>query len=99
MGSNVLVIGAGPTGILLAQLLRQNGAAKLTLAANAGMKMDIARQCDAADVYVDLPRDKQEAKGAWDKLLADNAGGFDAVSAYFFFFGIASQAILILSLS
>lgn len=79
VGSNVLVIGAGPTGLLLAQILRLNGAAKMTVAANAGMKMDIARQVDAADVYVDLPRDKAEAKKAWDQLLLDNPGGFDAV--------------------
>lgn len=47
----------------------------MTLAANAGTKMDIARQVDAADVYVDLPRDKDQANAAWDQLLKENPNG------------------------
>lgn len=48
VGADVLVIGAGPTGLLLAQLLKLNGAARLTLAANAGMKMNIAKDLGVA---------------------------------------------------
>jgi threonine dehydrogenase-like Zn-dependent dehydrogenase len=69
VGSDVLVIGAGPTGLLLAQLLKLNGAAKLVLAANAGPKMKIAREIEAADVYVDL--DRKDAKSQWEQLKKD----------------------------
>jgi hypothetical protein len=34
-------IGAGPTGLNLFQLVKLNGAQKVTLAANKGIKMDI----------------------------------------------------------
>jgi len=77
VGSSVLVLGAGPTGLLLAQLLRLNGAAQLVLAANAGPKMKIAREVDAADIYVDLDRKNPEAQ--WEQLKTDYPQGFDAV--------------------
>ncbi|KAA1138169.1 N-terminal acetyltransferase A complex catalytic subunit ard1 [Puccinia graminis f. sp. tritici] len=38
-GSECLLIGAGPTGLILAQLLKLNGAQRVVLAANKGMKM------------------------------------------------------------
>jgi threonine dehydrogenase-like Zn-dependent dehydrogenase len=38
---------------MLAQLLKLNGASRVVLAANKGMKMDIARQLDAADEQVE----------------------------------------------
>lgn len=41
-GSNALVIGAGPTGLLLAQLLKANGGARVTLAAPTQFKLDLA---------------------------------------------------------
>ncbi|KAF8755520.1 NADP -dependent D-mannitol dehydrogenase [Rhizoctonia solani] len=56
VGCEVLLLGAGPTGLILSQLLKQNGAAKVVIAANKGMKMDIARQLDAADEYIELDR-------------------------------------------
>lgn len=37
-------------GLLLSQLLKLNGASNLVLAANAGMKMDIAKDIGAAYV-------------------------------------------------
>jgi D-arabinitol dehydrogenase (NADP+) len=43
-----------------------NGAAKVVLAANKGMKMDLARQLDAADVYIDLDRHNPAAQ--WEQL-------------------------------
>ncbi|KAK5247547.1 N-terminal acetyltransferase A complex catalytic subunit ard1, partial [Exophiala xenobiotica] len=54
MGSSVLMFGAGPTGLVLAQLLRLNGGCKVVIAAPEGLKMDLAKSLDAADEYVEL---------------------------------------------
>src|SRR5205823_2274020 len=40
-GSDVLLFGAGPTGQVLAQLLKLNGAGRLVVAAPAGPKLDL----------------------------------------------------------
>jgi len=77
VGCEVLLIGAGPTGLILSQLLKLNGAAKVTLAANKGMKMDIARKINAADEYIEL--DRKDAKAQWAQLKKDNPYGFDIV--------------------
>ena len=42
-GSSALVFGAGPTGLLLAQLIRSGGAASVTVAAPTQFKLDRAR--------------------------------------------------------
>lgn len=34
--------------------------------------MDIARQVEAGDAYIELERDRDVAKGQWEKLKADN---------------------------
>jgi D-arabinitol dehydrogenase (NADP+) len=52
--------------------LQLGGASSVTIAANKGIKMDIARKVQAADHYLDLERDRGEAKKQWDQLLADN---------------------------
>lgn len=70
-------MGAGPTGLILAQLLKLNGASKVVIAANKGIKMDIAKQLDAGDVYLELDRNDPEAQ--WKKLKEDNPYGFDVV--------------------
>jgi D-arabinitol dehydrogenase (NADP+) len=41
-GSNILLLGAGPTGLILAQLLRASGSGRLTVAAPTQFKLDIA---------------------------------------------------------
>lgn len=41
------------------------------------MKMDIARQLDAADEYIDLDRSNPEAQ--WAKIKEDYKYGFDIV--------------------
>jgi D-arabinitol dehydrogenase (NADP+) len=97
-GAKVLVIGAGPTGLILSQLIKvgrsfemaagaergsrrylgnvadiqMGGAASVTIAANKGIKMDIARKVEAADHYLDLERDRDAAKQQWAKLKEDN---------------------------
>lgn len=76
-GSECLLIGAGPTGLILAQLLKLNGAQRVVLAANKGMKMDIARKIEAADEYIDL--DRKDAAQQWAQLKKDNPYGFDVV--------------------
>nr|Q4R0J7.1 RecName: Full=D-arabinitol dehydrogenase 1; AltName: Full=NADP-dependent D-arabitol dehydrogenase [Uromyces viciae-fabae]CAH10835.1 major alcohol dehydrogenase [Uromyces viciae-fabae] len=76
-GSECLLIGAGPTGLMLAQLLKLNGAQRVVLAANKGMKMDIARKINAADEYIDL--DRKDAANQWAQLKEDNPHGFDVV--------------------
>jgi len=77
VGVEVLLIGAGPTGLVLAQLLKINGAHKVVIAAPKGPKTEIARQLEAADEYVELDRKSPEAQ--WEQLKKDYPHGFDVV--------------------
>jgi len=77
VGVEALVLGAGPTGLILAQLLKINGASRVVIAANKGIKMDIAKQLEAGDEYIELDRQNPEAQ--WQKLKQDNPYGFDVV--------------------
>ena len=77
VGVDVLIIGAGPTGLVLAQLLRLNGAAKIVIAANKGIKTEIAKQLNAGDEYIELDRTNPSAQ--WQKLKIDYPYGFDVV--------------------
>jgi D-arabinitol dehydrogenase (NADP+) len=77
VGVEVLLLGAGPTGLILSQLLKLNGASKVTIAANKGIKMDIAKNLDVADEYIEL--DRQNPEPQWAKLREDNPHGFDVV--------------------
>jgi D-arabinitol dehydrogenase (NADP+) len=77
VGIEVLLLGAGPTGLILAQLLKQNGAHRVVIAANKGIKMDIAKQLEAADEYIELDRQAPEAQ--WKALKDNNPYGFDVV--------------------
>ena len=77
VGIEVLLLGAGPTGLILAQLLKLNGASRVVIAANKGIKMDIAKKINAADEYIELDRKSPEAQ--WMKLKEDNPYGFDVV--------------------
>jgi len=77
VGVEVLLLGAGPTGLILAQLLKLNGASRVVIAANKGIKMDIAKQLEAGDEYIELDRQHPEAQ--WKKLKEDNPYGFDVV--------------------
>ena len=77
VGVEALVLGAGPTGLILAQLLKLNGASRVVIAANKGIKMDIAQQLEAGDEYIELDRQNPEAQ--WKKLRQDNPYGFDVV--------------------
>lgn len=84
VGCEVLMIGSGPTGLMMCQLLKLNGATKVVLAANKGIKMDIAKSLDVADEYLELDRSNPEAQ--WKQLKENNPYGFDVV--------VSSMAIL-----
>jgi len=77
VGVEALIFGAGPTGIILAQLLKLNGASRVVIVANKGIKTQIARQLDAGDEYVELERDDPHSQ--WAKIKEDFKGGFDVV--------------------
>lgn len=77
VGIDALVIGAGPTGLILAQLLKLNGAAKVVIAANKGIKTQIAQDLGAGDVYVEL--DRENPAPQWEQLRRNHPYGFDVV--------------------
>ena len=77
MGSSVLMFGAGPTGLVLAQMLRQCGGCHVVVAAPEGQKMELAEKLGAGDEYVALSRSNPQ--GQFDKLKAENPYGFDIV--------------------
>lgn len=60
-GATALVLGAGPTGQLLAQFVRSSGAAHVTVAGPTAFKLDTARRLGADRTFVmdraDLPGD------------------------------------------
>lgn len=77
VGIDALVIGAGPTGLILAQLLKLNGAANVVIAANKGIKTQIAQDLGAGDAYVEL--DRENPAPQWEQLNRDHPYGFDVV--------------------
>jgi len=52
------------------------GAGHITIAANKGIKMDIARKVEAADAYIDL--DRANADEQWAQIKKDNPCKFEA---------------------
>ncbi|OAL30573.1 chlorophyll synthesis pathway protein BchC [Fonsecaea nubica] len=77
MGSSVLMFGAGPTGLVLTQMLRQNGGCHVVIAAPEGLKMNLAKSLDAADEYVELSR--KDPGPQFEKIKRENPYGFDVV--------------------
>ncbi|KAI9738506.1 MAG: hypothetical protein M1818_005403 [Claussenomyces sp. TS43310] len=77
LGSSVLMFGAGPTGLVLSQLLRQNGGCHVVVAAPGGLKMELAKKLGAGDEYVELSRTNPELQ--FQKLKEENPYGFDIV--------------------
>jgi D-arabinitol dehydrogenase (NADP+) len=75
-GSDVLVFGAGPTGLLLSQLLLHGGAARITVAAPSEHKLELARAF-GADETVRIGRG--DIADALPKLRAVAPSGFDVV--------------------
>jgi D-arabinitol dehydrogenase (NADP+) len=75
-GSQVLLFGAGPSGLILAQLLAGSGASSLTVAAPTRAKLDLAA-AHGADHVVQLDRNSPGA--ATEQLRTIAPDGFDVV--------------------
>lgn len=75
-GADVLVFGAGPTGLVLAQLLAHGGAARVTVAAPTARKLDLARSY-GTDVTVEI--DRSDPARALPVLRAAAPDGYDVV--------------------
>jgi D-arabinitol dehydrogenase (NADP+) len=75
-GSNVLLFGAGPTGLILTQLLAGSGATELTVAAPTQAKLDLAR-ARGADRTVLL--DRHNTAASFEELRQAAPDGFDVV--------------------
>ncbi|WP_413796959.1 zinc-dependent alcohol dehydrogenase family protein [Streptomyces iranensis] len=75
-GGDVLVFGAGTTGLLLAQLLAGSGAGRVTVAAPTEAKLRLARDFGADETVVMDRRDPSAARTALRSLAPD---GFDTV--------------------
>lgn len=61
-GDNVLMFGAGPTGIILAQLLKYGGAGKVVVAAPSQFKLDILNGFGIQTVKIDRNDDSEAEK-------------------------------------
>jgi len=76
-GSSALVLGAGPTGLLLAQLIASGGASSVTVAAPSQFKLDRATEL-GIDAVVRLERD--DTDGNLARLREASGGrGYDVV--------------------
>jgi len=75
-GSSALVFGAGPTGLLLAQLIARGGAASVTVAASSAFKLERAGELGIDATYL---MDRADLAGDCAKLMAASPGGYDIV--------------------
>ena len=74
--SDVLLFGAGPTGLIMAQLLRMAGAAQVTVAAPTASKLALARLHGAQHT---VQIDRNDPAVGFDELRLIAPEGFDAV--------------------
>ncbi|HVT67106.1 MAG TPA: zinc-binding dehydrogenase, partial [Trebonia sp.] len=75
-GSSVLVFGAGPTGLILTQLLARSGAGHLTVGAPSAAKLALAKAGGADDV---VQLDRSDIGASAGRLRALAPEGFDVV--------------------
>jgi D-arabinitol dehydrogenase (NADP+) len=75
-GSDVLVFGAGPTGLVLSQLILHGGAARMTVAAPTAFKLELARDY-GVDETVQV--DRSDPSAAIERLRTMAPLGFDVV--------------------
>jgi D-arabinitol dehydrogenase (NADP+) len=75
-GSDVLLFGAGPTGLVLAQLLVHGGAARVTVAAPTEFKLALARGY-GVDTTVQI--DRADPGSSLATLRANAPEGYDVV--------------------
>lgn len=62
---------------MLAQLLKLNGASRVVIASNKGIKIQIAQQLEVGDEIIEL--DRNDPTSQWKRLKEDNSYGFDVV--------------------
>jgi D-arabinitol dehydrogenase (NADP+) len=89
-GSNVLLFGAGPTGLILTQLLVASGAGCLTVAAPTQAKLDLAKSFGADHTVL---MDRRDASASRSELQAIAPDGFDVVVDATGVLGVLEQAI------
>jgi D-arabinitol dehydrogenase (NADP+) len=77
-GATVLVLGAGPTGLLLSQLIATGGAASVTVAAPTRFKLDTAKQL-GVDQVVLIDRNDIEGNIARLRAASPTGDGYDVV--------------------
>jgi D-arabinitol dehydrogenase (NADP+) len=75
-GAEVLLFGAGPTGLILTSLLARSGAGRLTVAAPTAAKLELARVRGADEI---VPIDRGNPGGVAARLLEQAPDGFDVV--------------------
>ena len=75
-GSDVLLFGAGPTGLLLTQLIAHSGAAQLTVAAPTRAKLELALAGGADEIVL---LDRADTAASMDKLRSLGPDGYDVV--------------------
>ncbi|PNS19238.1 D-arabinitol dehydrogenase 1 [Sphaceloma murrayae] len=78
-GDSVLVFGAGPAGLLLSQLLGQNGGYEVTIVSIGGAKLDQARLLNVATHYVELTGTKADAAILDEMRSRQTPAGWDVV--------------------
>ena len=65
-------------------MLKMNGAARVVVVANKGIKMELAKELGAGDEYVELERGEGNVKESqWERLRKENPYGFDVVVSEF----------------
>jgi D-arabinitol dehydrogenase (NADP+) len=77
-GSSALVFGAGPTGLLLAQLIAHSGASSVTVAAPSAFKLETARAL-GVDRTVQIDRNDADANLRRLRQQSPRGDGFDYV--------------------
>jgi D-arabinitol dehydrogenase (NADP+) len=75
-GTDVLLFGAGPTGLILAQLLLHGGAARLTVAAPTAYKLELARSFGVDETVL---VDRHDAAAGAERVRRLAPDGFDVV--------------------
>lgn len=77
-GASALVLGAGPTGLLLAQLIASGGASSVTVAAPSRFKLDTAKSL-GVDQVVRIDRDDAEGNVRTLREASPRGDGYDIV--------------------
>ena len=75
-GSDVVIFGSGPTGLILAQLILHGGAARVVVAAPTPFKLDLARSYGVDET---IQMDRSDPDAAIRRLRGLAPEGFDVV--------------------